>query len=138
MATDRKLRNSLLAKLKVTPQRMSQKIAGIKKQYGPMSTEDGTYLLAHNEGLDLSKFLARDTVDRIRGMVGTKGGAPALQPARKGKSPSPARTPVRIGRQVDATDPLLPPSVIADAKDMAEIYPHLYILENSIRGVISH
>lgn len=83
MATDRRLRTDLLKKLGgVTPQRLSQLVADVKRQYGPMSTEDGAYVLAHLRGLDLTKYLDRERVDRIRGMV------PRGQPAR----PSPPST----------------------------------------------
>ena len=136
MATNRKLRSALLAKLGVSPQRLSQKVASLKKQHGPMETEDGTYVLAHLEGLDLSKYLSRDTVDRIRGMIPGKGSAPASQKQEKGKPQARVRKPVRIGAQVDSSDPLLPESVVAAAGRMAEVYARLYVLENSIRNVI--
>jgi len=42
MPTNRELRTVLLKKLGVTPQRLSQRVAQVKRLYGPMSTEDGT------------------------------------------------------------------------------------------------
>jgi hypothetical protein len=57
VATNTKLRQALLKKLGVTPQRMSQRVTQIKRLHGPMSTEDATYVLAHQEGLvELPRF----------------------------------------------------------------------------------
>ena len=136
MPTNRKLRTALLLQMGVTPQRLSQKVARIKKLHGPMSTEDGTYLVAHHEGLDLSKYLPRGDVDRIRGMLPANGGAPQMAAQRKPKPRATVGRTVRIGNDADASDPLLSPTVVTDAKEMAQIYARLYVFENSIRNVI--
>lgn len=143
MATDRRLRTDLLKKLgSVTPQRLSQLVAEVKRDHGPMSTEDGTYVLAHLRGLDLSRYsLDRETVDRIRGMVprGQAAPRPAATPASApttGKPRTPAYRPVRVGANVPAVDLMLPKIVSEDADRMADLYPKMYLLENSIRNVI--
>ena len=59
----------LLAKLKVSPQRLSQLVAEVKTKHGPMSKTDGTYVLAHMRGMDLSKYLDQETRDRIWTLV---------------------------------------------------------------------
>jgi hypothetical protein len=138
MATDRRLRADLLEKLGgVTPQRLSQLVAQVKRLYGPMSTEEGTYVLAHQRGLDLTKYLDRETYDRIRGMLPrgqVQAAAPTLAPS--GKSRRTATKPVHIGSGAAVIDPMLPIGVLNDAARMAELYPMLYVLENSIRHVI--
>jgi hypothetical protein len=137
VATDRALRADLLKKLGVTPQRLSQRVAQVKRLYGPMSTEEGTYILAHQEGLDLTKYLDREVVDRIRGMLPKDGGqtTPAAPPrARKKAAPSNA---VRIAPTLEVVDAMLPAAVAADARRMATVYPKFYVFENSLRNVIS-
>ena len=57
MALNRDLRKDLLEKLGVTRQRLSQKAKAIKVAHGPMSTDDAVYVLAHQAGFDLSKYL---------------------------------------------------------------------------------
>lgn len=138
MATNRRLRADLLERLGgVTPQRLSQLVAQVKRLYGPMSTEEGTYVLAHQRGMDLTKYLDRETYDRIRGMLPrgqVQAAAPA--PAPSGKSRRPATKPVRIGSGGVVMDPMIPVGVANDAARMAELYPKLYVLENSLRHVI--
>jgi hypothetical protein len=141
MATSRPLRTELLKKLGgVTPQRLSQLVAEVKRDHGPMSTEDGTYVLAHQRGLDLSKYLDRETVDRIRGMVPrTNGAQAALTPrnAAPPKAAGPVSRPIRVGAAVPAVELLLAKSVADEAARMAALYPKMYLLENSIRSVIN-
>jgi len=74
MATNRQLRTDLLKKLGVTAQRLSQLVTQVKRLYGPMTTEEGTYVLAHQRGLDLTRYLDTPAVDRIRGMLPRDGG----------------------------------------------------------------
>jgi hypothetical protein len=141
MATDRRVRAELLKKLgNVTPQRLSQIVAGVKMQHGPMSTEDAAYVLAHERGIDLTRYLDRETVDRVRGMVPRSNGAQAAAatPRRAAASKAgPASRAVRIAAAVPAVNLLLPTSVATDAARMANLYPKMYLLENSIRNVIN-
>lgn len=137
MATDRRLRADLLETLRISPQRLSERVANVKRQHGPMNTEEGAYVLAHLNGMDLSKYLDRETVDRIREMVPRGGGAQPASPSASAPTP-PARAtrPVRVGTAAPAVNLLLPTAVSNDASRMAELYPRMYLLENSIRNVI--
>lgn len=133
MATHRQLRADLLKKLGVTPQRLSQRVAQVKRLYGPMSTEEGTYVLAHQRGIDLTRYLDASMVDRIRGMLPT-GGAASAAPT-KSRAPA-ASKPVRIAPKLEIVDAMLPATVAADAARMAAVYPKMYVFENSLRNVI--
>jgi hypothetical protein len=141
VAADPRLRADLLKKLgSVTPQRLYQIVGELKRDHGPMSTEDAIYVLAHQRGMDLTKYIGdRASVDRIRGMVPRNTGpvAAAATP-KKTPTPKPAKAPrpVRVSATVPAAQVLLPTSVLNDANRMADLYPKMYILENSIRNVI--
>lgn len=137
MATNSKLRADLLAKLGVTPQRLSQRIAQVKRLYGPMTTEEGAYVLAHQEGLDLTKYLDTATVDRIRSMLPKDGGQTTPTPAPKARARVAATKAIRIAPKLEVVDAMLPASVARDAAEMASVYPKLYVLENSLRNVIN-
>lgn len=109
----------------------------MKRLYGPMSTEEGTYVLAHQEGLDLTKFLDRETVDRVRGML-PKDSTPTPPQGPRARAPKTARMKaVRIAPTLELVDAMLPSAVATDASRMATVYPKLYILENSLRNVIN-
>jgi len=136
MAINRSLRATLLNRLSVTPQRLSQRVKKMKTDHGPMSTEDATYIIAHQAGIDLTKFLDPATVARIRSMVpkGSQRSAPG--PTRKKSNNTKKCTFVRIEPNIPQVDALLSTTLAEDAKKMAQVYPKYYVLENSIRIVI--
>lgn len=137
MATNKRLRSALLQKLSVTPQRLSQRVGQIKRLYGPMTTEEGTYVLAHVEGFDLSKYLDHSMVDRVRSLIPAGPPATASTKIVPKRSKAPKVRPVRIGARAEEVDALLPDAIANDARQMAEVYPYLYVLENSLRSVIA-
>jgi hypothetical protein len=125
VATNRGLRGDLLAKLGVSHQRLSQRVAQVKRNYGPMSTEDGTYVLAHQEGLDLTKYLDQATVDRVRSLL-PSAPVPATTGSRARQRTNAATSrPVRIAPSLELVDAMLPSSVAEDARRMATVYPKL-------------
>jgi Swt1-like HEPN len=141
VATNRQLRADLLKQLgNVTPQRLSQLVGEIKRDHGPMNTEDATYVLAHMRGLDLTKYLDKEVVDRLRGMI--PRGQPARTPTKAAPADpvngrgAPARL-IKAGSTAPAVDLLLSPTVAGEAAAMADLYPKMYLLENSIRSLIN-
>jgi hypothetical protein len=144
MAVDRTLRTDLQAKLGgVTPQRVYQLAKAVKTQHGPMDSEDAIYVLAHMKGLDLSKYLDRATVDRIRGIVPRGNGVVAASAPKEASSKTPAKKTrgaatrlVRVGSSAPV-ELLLSPAVADEADQMAQFYPKVYLLENSIRSLIN-
>jgi len=136
MVTDRKLKSALLEHLEVTPQRLSQRVKKMKQDHGPMSTENATYVIAHQEGIDLTRYLPAETVDRIRGLV--PGSHSRGQPKSNGSARSriPKQVLVSIGTDLPKVDALLSTTIASDAARMAELYPKYYVLENSVRFVI--
>jgi hypothetical protein len=69
MATDPTVRKLLLDKLGITRQALSQRAQRLKKKYGPMTTEEAVYVIAHTEGIDLSKYLSSEILDKVRSLV---------------------------------------------------------------------
>jgi hypothetical protein len=136
MATNRALREALLELLKVTRQRLWQRAKRMKDEHGPMSTEDATYVIAHQEGIDLTKYLDQSTVDRIRGLI--PEGPHKSASGSRNKSRDSGRRPVvvRIGPDVPQVDALLSTTQAQDARKMAQVYPKYYVLENSVRALI--
>lgn len=137
----RQLRRDLLAKLGVTPQRLSQRVQEIKRVL-PMSPQEATCILAHQEGLHLDRYLDKDKLPKIRQLIATLPTTPPSGPARPGRTKAatrkaPKAVHVTIGRDIKLSDPVLPQRIVREAKLMAEkVYPLLYIFENSVREVI--
>lgn len=52
-------------RLDITPQALSQRIQK-KRGAVPMTTEEATYLIAHEEGIRIDKYVDPSTLDKIR------------------------------------------------------------------------
>ena len=139
--TNRQLRKALLEKLDVSPQALSQRVQGLKRQYA-ITTEDATYIIAQREGIILDKYLDKGTVNHVRGIIQqithiTQDTTAIAKLARKGKRGAEKKQLVVVfPKEFTVTDPILEQRKLLEARDMAAIYPLLYVLENSIREVI--
>lgn len=142
MATHRKLKADLLKRLGVTPQRLSQ-LAKNRKRELPMSTEHAVYTIAHENEIDISKYLSSEETAEVRRLVSDlrNGGQPSQAAA---KSPQAQRQPatrrdvkVTIAGVDVGSIPGLRPAHAKEAKLMSEsVYPALYFFENSVRDLI--
>jgi hypothetical protein len=129
-----RIREKLLSTLKISKQALSQQAKKIKERYGPMSTDEAVYIIAHQNKIDLSKFLSIEVVDRIRSLVPKDIGIREQAiPALKKKKVSTAKA-----SNDDYTYPLVSKSQILKAKQIGEeTYPLVYVLESSMRNLIS-
>jgi Swt1-like HEPN len=138
MATNGSLRVALLAKLGITPQALSLRVQ-TKKKTSPMSTEDAVYLIAHEQGIKIDRYLSKETVDRVRALVHqTQPVVRALPNVARTKAKSASKRPkeIRFSSNLKTADMLLPEAKLKEAREMAEVYPLLYVLENSMREII--
>lgn len=140
MAANAKIRKALLAKLKVTPQALGQRAKRLKTQL-PMSSEEAVYVIAHDNGIDISKHLDRETTARISTYVAqlkAVGQGPAAPAARLRRPAAAKQVSVAIAGFKFGALPGLTESHAKEAKTMAEkAYPLLYVFENSARDLIS-
>lgn len=134
MATNPKLRAELLSDLKCSPQALSQRANVVKSKYGPMSTEEAVYVIAHQHGYDLSKYVDADTVTRVREILSRN--ATSAPPPMRARSKGGRTTYVKISRDLPKVDLLLSTTLAEEAAKMAGIYPKYYVLENSFRVTI--
>jgi hypothetical protein len=134
---NRELRQALLDKLNISPSALSQRIKRLKKQI-PMTTDQGAYLIAHQEGIPIDKYLSPEMLARVRELVqqvhGISNTTVEISPKKCRKSVS--QRQIVIAKEFKVTDPILPDSKLNEAKEMAALYPLLYVLENSIREFI--
>jgi len=136
--TNSMLKKALLKKLGISAQALSQRVQRLKKIY-PMTTDDATYVIAHQNGIVLDRYLDGLTVERIRNLV-IQTSSNTTEPPRVGPSGQKTNANltrvVHIGTEFKLTDPILPPHVLSEAKEMAAIFPLLYLFENSVRELI--
>ncbi|MGA2361053.1 MAG: Swt1 family HEPN domain-containing protein [Candidatus Aminicenantales bacterium] len=134
MTAYRKLRAELLKRLKCSPQALSQRISTIRKHIGPFSTKEGVYIVAHEQGLDLSKYIGQETMAQVRAILSRKTHSPAPPPIPIRRSKKTAL--IKLNNELPRVDALLSTSLVEDARKMSGIYPTYYVLENSLRVVI--
>ena len=139
--TNSKLRKVLLQELGITRQAIFQRVQKIKKQC-PMTTDQATYIIAHWEGISLDKYLDQTSLAEIRSLIQIiSQPVPLTSPVKKTAlktKDNRQKEPkvIEIAKKFRITDPILPQQKITAAKEMTEVYPLLYVLENSIREVI--
>lgn len=127
---NRKLRKDLLGRLRSSKQALSQRARRLKEAYGPMTTDEAVYLIAHMQGLDLSRYLPLASLDRIRSLV------PHSAPGPLFSKPPPKRKP-KSKKALAPPYPLLSPALSRQGTTLgADVFPLLFQLENSIRQLI--
>ncbi len=129
---DRAIREQLLKKLGVTRQALSKRSGKIKDKYGPMTTEEAVYVVAHMEGIDLSKHLPLGILDRIRSLVPRHESLSSS--ASKIRKPDAARhrKPLTIQSYPLLSQVQVGKSVVLGS----DVFPLIYQTENSIREFI--
>lgn len=132
----KELKKAVRLKLGFTRQGVEYRAKLLKERYGPMTSEEAIGLLAHQEDLDLSRYLAPAQLERVRELVRHRAALQSPQ-AQTRKAPQVQKTvKVNIGGRLKLSDPVLPSRVLQDAKNMASVYAELYVFENSVREVI--
>lgn len=129
---NKKIRSELLLKLKITPQALSQRSKVIKNKYGPMTTEEAVYIIAHKVGINLTKYLPLITIDRIRALIprDIKQETISQKTSLKRK---------KTQNQTNITYPLVKKELIKKALKVGdEAYPQVVVLENSLRKLIEN
>lgn len=141
MATNRDLLAALRAKLGgVSIQAVQQRRARLQKLV-PVPTDIATYIVAHREGLRINKYLDADTLQNVaewEAKVAAKespsSGDGQVQRA-KGRQQQIVVREAKIGN-IEVSRGSLSQKHIADAEKMAQVYPVLYVFENSVREFV--
>lgn len=139
MATDSKLKAALLARTGWDVKKLSKRVQQ-KKKVTPMSTEEAAYLIAHEVGIKIDRFLPVEMVARVRALIPQNSAPVSGQGTQARHRPAKpvARPPktLNFANRIKVSSTLLGASKLAEAKEMAELYPILYVLENSMREVV--
>lgn len=134
------VRREIFAKLKISAQALSQRAKRIKNKYGPMTTEEAVYVIAHAEGIDLSKHLPLQVLDRIRSLVPREIASSIIKTQNQIKK---RRIVKKVGKietiEKIQSYPLVSKSTIQNAISIGkEAFPQMFVIENSIRVLIKN
>jgi len=135
---DKRLRKALLKTLGCTPAALSQRVKRLKKNH-PMTSDDAAYLIAHQQGIPLDRYLPVEQINHIRTVLSQiQTPAPSQVPSKAigVRSRTTSKTLI-ICADLKVTDPVLSQEKLHEAQEMAAVYPLLYVIENSIRHVIT-
>ena len=137
---NREVRKEIFTKLNISPPALSQRAKRIKNKYGPMTTEEAVYVIAHAEGIDLSKHLPLQVLDRIRSLVPREIASSIIKTQNQIKK---RRIVKKIGK-IETVEkiqsyPLVSKSTIQNAISIGkEAFPQMFVMENSIRALIKN
>ncbi len=90
------------------------------------------------EGFRIDKYLDEEQVKTIRELAkhfNTEIASPSIQ--KKNTSKKDSTRIIRFPKEFNTSGPLLDNTKLQEAREMAAIYPILYVLENSIRELIN-
>ncbi|RLC69868.1 MAG: hypothetical protein DRI26_08240 [Chloroflexi bacterium] len=115
---------------------ISRRINAKREELGFMySRRIAAYVYAIDQGIDVSSFMSEEERKLVKDALGS--GTRIVRVERKQKRSKEKKVRVvRFSDKFKLECPNLPSSVIEDAKRMADIYPYLYIFENSVRYFI--
>lgn len=136
-----KLRADLIAKTGWSKQVLSARVQALRR-IAPVSTPIAQAVIAHQRGLQLHRYLDEATLKRVQEALPlfsrSVGSAPAASSRPKGKrtSGNNAERVLVFPSQFKTSAPLLSDEKIREAKEMASLYPILYVIENSMRELI--
>jgi hypothetical protein len=111
----------------------------------PMPTRVAQAVVAHEHRIPVHKYLDGADLETIQEMVAKLGATRSValgstsgnaQSGKRNRASVSAPRTIVFPKEFKTSDPLISQSKIGEAREMASVYPVLYVLENSIRTVI--
>lgn len=136
---DKKLLDAVKEKKKTSVQAIYDALKNIRKEFNNLiSKEDASYIYAIRNKIDVHAFLKNDPVllQRITELTRNSTGTSRIeQKVKKNYKNTVIQKTLKI-KETTLADPLLRSSILEDAKAMSEIYPLIYVFENSVRNFL--
>lgn len=134
--TNPKIKKMLLKKLGITAQALSQQAQRLKQKRS-MTTEIAIYLIAHRNGIKIDKYLNDDIVEKVGQIQDKLAKTSSVTPVRNTKKTTIAKAiNLKIDEKILSKAPFISSTELQSSVRMAQVFPYLYILENSIRNFI--
>jgi hypothetical protein len=134
--------NLVAFKLGVKQRRVYQ-LAKELAERASVTTAEAIWVLAAQNRINLTKYLPPEVVDRVRNLLlqmpaPQRPASTSSRGARR-KAAAPGKSSPKefvVAREFKGSDPILPVQILTQAREMAAIYPLLYVLENSMREFV--
>lgn len=132
---DRRILEALKNKLGISYASIYERIKKVKQSRGfTISREQAAALLASENGIDISKFLSQGELYELQKLQSQQ---PVVIKKVESRKAPPQPKVVQLASGLQVQEPLLSNKIISESKEMSNIYPIIYIFENSVRNFIS-
>lgn len=136
---NKNLLGAIQKKRNTTVQATYSALSGIRKEFDNLiSKEEAAFILASRNGIDVHRYL-KDDHELQKKIIELTRDRSSTKPSGKKETSTKRKTTIqRILKIKDTTvnDPLLPNRILNEAKAMSEIYPLIYVFENSVRNIL--
>jgi hypothetical protein len=133
---DRKLMQAIRKEDPTSKQNVYQKLACIARRF-TVSDKVAALVLAEKLGIKISKYATVAELNEIRdAKAKTQGAYGPVQILRLQQKRTGRPYTLRFGSEFETDDPVLPVRIAEEAHAMAELYPYVYVFENSVRNII--
>lgn len=117
-----------------------KRVEKAKQDYSVLETDIAAYCLAFKNGIKIDRYgLKSVTLDKVQQALSSSSakGIPNVVTGKvKGRTQKSGSTIINIGVMGKINHPLITTQIASDAQKMANIYPIIYVFENSIRNLI--
>jgi len=139
LAVPRKLRDELQKKYpELTRRRVNQIIEETQEKYSIIDRDIAAYVLAHKKKIKLKNFLDETKIKEVQEAMKiptqiSETGSKKNKGSNSQKNSSP---PIINFGNFQVEHPIIPKKLINEAKSMSNVYPIIYVFENSVRNFI--
>lgn len=132
---NRQIVEALKSKLEISSTAIYKHIKKVRESRGfTISKEQAAALFASENGIDISKYLNRDELSELQKLQSQQ--PVVIKKAESRKAPLQPKV-IQLASGLQVKEPLLSNKIISESVEMSEIYPIIYIFENSVRNFIS-
>jgi hypothetical protein len=136
---DQDLISSIKQKKDITIQAIYQSVRKIRKEFSnSISKEEAAFIYAARVSIDIHKFFKNDPSlkNRISDLLAKNNSKTFNSEVLSKRQNRPIIRKILKIKDTKVDDPLLSSKIIEAAKSMSEVYPLIYIFENSIRNFV--
>jgi hypothetical protein len=106
-----------------------------KRQEALVSREVAAFLVGLEKGIDIARFASKEQLDLVRSIA--QKAPVVIQKSQRPPKTIQKAVQVNICGQFEIKEPRLPGKLLDEAKEMSNVYPLLYVFENSVRNLIA-
>jgi len=139
MAIPRKLRGELQKKFSsLSRRRVNQIIGEIQEEYNIIDRDIAVYVLAHKNKIKLKNFLDASKIKEVQEAMKTPAQISVAGPKKNQSSKYKKKSSPQIINfgNFQVEHPIIPRKLTSEAKSMSNVYPIIYVFENSVRNFI--